>query len=63
MPGEAVVKVGTLELTTAIGFDVGLFLLVAGSLVVLIRNLTALLADDAAATAADPDDADAEDGR
>ena len=42
-PGETVLKVGTLELTTAVGFDVGLFLLVLGSLVVLIRNLTGLL--------------------
>jgi multicomponent Na+:H+ antiporter subunit B len=46
LPGEPVVKVGTLELTTAIGFDVGLFLLVMGSLVLLIRNLTDLLPDD-----------------
>ena len=46
LPGESVIKIGTLELTTAIGFDVGLFLLVMGSLVVLIRNLTDLLPDD-----------------
>ena len=44
-PGEPVVRIGTLELTTAIGFDVGLFLLVSGSLVVLVRNLTGLIAD------------------
>jgi multicomponent Na+:H+ antiporter subunit B len=42
-PGQPVVKIGTLELTTAVGFDVGLFLLVAGSLTVLIRHLTDLL--------------------
>jgi hypothetical protein len=41
--GQPVVKIGTLELTTAVGFDVGLFLLVAGSLTVLIRHLTDLL--------------------
>ncbi len=44
--GEAVVRIGSLELTTAVGFDVGLFLLVVGSLVVLIRHLTALLPDE-----------------
>jgi multisubunit Na+/H+ antiporter MnhB subunit len=46
LPGEPVIHVGTLELTTAIGFDVGLFLLVFGSLVVLIRHLTGLIPDD-----------------
>ena len=50
--GESVVRIGTLELTTAVGFDLGLFLLVSGSLVVLIRHLTGLL----------PDGADAPDG-
>jgi multicomponent Na+:H+ antiporter subunit B len=44
--GEPVIHVGTLELTTALGFDLGLFLLVVGSLVVLIRNLTDLIPDD-----------------
>jgi multisubunit Na+/H+ antiporter MnhB subunit len=44
-PGEPVVRIGTLELTTAIGFDVGLFLLVLGSLVVLIRYLSGLVPD------------------
>ena len=33
LPGEAVISIGRLELTTAVGFDVGLFLLVVGSLV------------------------------
>jgi multicomponent Na+:H+ antiporter subunit B len=47
-----VIHVGTLELTTAMGFDVGLFLLVAGSLVMLIRSLTSLLPDDPALEAA-----------
>ena len=44
-PGETVMKIGTLELTTAVGFDVGLFLLVSGSLIVLIRNLGQLVRD------------------
>jgi hypothetical protein len=43
-PGEDVVKVGTLELITAVAFDVGLFLLVAAALVVLIHNLARLVA-------------------
>jgi multicomponent Na+:H+ antiporter subunit B len=45
LPGEPVIKIGTLELTTAIGFDVGLFLLVFGSLVVLIRHLAGFMPD------------------
>jgi multisubunit Na+/H+ antiporter MnhB subunit len=45
-PGEPVTRIGTLELTTAVGFDIGLFLLVFGSLVVLIRHLSDLVADD-----------------
>lgn len=44
-PGQPVVRIGTLELTTAVGFDVGLFLVVLGSLVVLIRHLTDLIPD------------------
>jgi hypothetical protein len=43
LPGEDVLRIGTLELTTAIGFDVGLFLLVLGSLVELIRHLSGLV--------------------
>ena len=48
-PGEDVVTVGTLELITAVAFDLGLFLLVAASLVVLVHNLARLVAgsDDA----------------
>ena len=42
-PGEAVVKVGTLELATAILFDVGIFALVAGSLVTLVHHLARLV--------------------
>jgi multicomponent Na+:H+ antiporter subunit B len=45
-PGDAVIRVGTLELTTAVGFDVGLFLLVMGSLVLLIRSLAGLIPND-----------------
>jgi multisubunit Na+/H+ antiporter MnhB subunit len=45
-PGEQVLHIGTLELTTAFGFDVGLFLLVSGGLVVLIQHLTGLMPDD-----------------
>jgi multisubunit Na+/H+ antiporter MnhB subunit len=57
LPGETVIKIGTLELTTAIGFDVGLFLLVMGSLVVLIRSLTDLLpVDDTTTTSAEVDE-------
>ena len=44
--GEAVIHIGTLELSTAVAFDVGLFMLVFGSLVVLIRELTGLIGDD-----------------
>jgi len=44
-PGEPVIRVGTLELTTAVGFDVGLFLLVSGSLVSLVRHLAGLVTD------------------
>jgi multisubunit Na+/H+ antiporter MnhB subunit len=44
-PGEPVTRVGTLELTTAIGFDVGLFILVVGAVVVLIRELSRLVSD------------------
>ena len=41
--GEPVVHVGTLELTTAVAFDVGVFLLVAGALVELIHQLRRLV--------------------
>jgi multisubunit Na+/H+ antiporter MnhB subunit len=42
-PGEDVVRIGTLELTTAVLFDVGVFLLVAGALVEVIHQLTRLV--------------------
>jgi multicomponent Na+:H+ antiporter subunit B len=41
-PGEHVVKVGTVELITAVAFDVGLFMLVTSSLVVLVHQLSHL---------------------
>ena len=43
-PGEDVTKIGTFELITAVAFDVGLFALVAASLVVLVHNLARLTA-------------------
>jgi multisubunit Na+/H+ antiporter MnhB subunit len=43
-PGEDVVKIGTLELITAVAFDLGLFLLVTAALVVLVHNLARLVA-------------------
>lgn len=38
-PGEHVVYFGTLELVTAMLFDIGIFLLVAGSMIALIHHL------------------------
>jgi multisubunit Na+/H+ antiporter MnhB subunit len=43
-PGEPVVTIGTLELISAVGFDVGLFLLVTGVMTVMIHHLTRLAA-------------------
>lgn len=48
-PAAAVIKVGTLELITAVAFDVGLFLLVAASLVTLIHHLAYLVQDESGA--------------
>jgi len=42
-PGEHVVKIGTLELMTAVLFDVGVFLLVTSVLVVLVHHLSRLV--------------------
>lgn len=44
-PGVPVVRIGTLELTTAVGFDIGIFLLVIGAVVLLIRRLSWLVAE------------------
>ncbi len=52
-PGSPVLHIGHLELTTAMGFDLGVFLLVVGSLVLLIRNLASLLPDLEHGTGAD----------
>jgi multicomponent Na+:H+ antiporter subunit B len=45
-PGEAVVTIGTLELITAVAFDLGLFLLVTGVLVTLVHQLADLVEDE-----------------
>ena len=42
-PGDDVATIGTLELATAIAFDLGLFVLVAASLAVLIHQLSRLV--------------------
>ena len=42
-PGAHVIKIGTLELITAVAFDIGVFLLVTGVLVMLIHHLTRLV--------------------
>jgi multisubunit Na+/H+ antiporter MnhB subunit len=42
-PGADVVKVGTLELITAVAFDIGVFLLVCGALVTLVHQLARLV--------------------
>jgi hypothetical protein len=64
-PGQPVTRIGTLELTTALGFDIGLFLLVLGSLVVLIQHLNDLISDGQAGLhgQADPDGHASPDGR
>jgi multisubunit Na+/H+ antiporter MnhB subunit len=46
MPGEPAAHIGTLELTTAFAFDVGLFVLVTGMLVLLIARLSRLAQGD-----------------
>jgi multicomponent Na+:H+ antiporter subunit B len=43
-PGAHVVKLGTLELISAVVFDIGVFLLVCGALVTLIHHLARLVA-------------------
>jgi multisubunit Na+/H+ antiporter MnhB subunit len=44
-PGEEVVKIGTLELITAVAFDLGLLLVVVGALVTILRHLSRLVAE------------------
>lgn len=41
-PGDPVVHIGTLELVTAVAFDVGIFLLVTGAVVTLVHQLARL---------------------
>jgi multisubunit Na+/H+ antiporter MnhB subunit len=41
--GDAVVKIGSLELITAVLFDIGVFLLVTAVLVILVHNLSRLV--------------------
>jgi multisubunit Na+/H+ antiporter MnhB subunit len=43
VPGAHVVKLGTLELISAVAFDVGVFLLVCGMLVALVHQLARLV--------------------
>jgi multisubunit Na+/H+ antiporter MnhB subunit len=42
-PGEHVVKLGTLELISAVAFDIGVFLVVCGVLVTLVHHLARLV--------------------
>jgi multicomponent Na+:H+ antiporter subunit B len=42
--GDHVVKLGTLELISAVAFDLGVFLLVTASLVILVHQLARLVA-------------------
>jgi len=44
-PGAHVVKLGTLELISAVAFDIGVFLLVCGVLVTLVHQLARLVED------------------
>lgn len=46
-PGESPLKIGSLELITAVGFDVGVFLLVVGAATAIIDVLAALEDEDA----------------
>ena len=45
-PGAEVVRFGTLELITAVAFDVGLFVLVAGALAALMHELAHLVDEE-----------------
>ena len=42
-PGQDVITIGTLEIITAVAFDIGLFLLVTGALVTLVHHLARLV--------------------
>jgi len=41
--GEGVIHIGTLELMSAVAFDIGVFLVVTGSLVVMVHHLARLV--------------------
>jgi multicomponent Na+:H+ antiporter subunit B len=45
-PGAHVVKIGMLELITAVAFDIGVLLLVVGGLVMLVHHLGRLVAGE-----------------
>ncbi len=45
-PGEDVVAIGTLELNTAVAFDLGVFLLVTSALVILLHALAWLVEEE-----------------
>jgi multisubunit Na+/H+ antiporter MnhB subunit len=47
-PGEAVVHIGTLELLTAVAFDIGVFVLVTSLLVLLVHHLSSLVLEPGA---------------
>lgn len=42
-PGESVTKIGSLELISAVAFDVGVFVLVVAALVLLVHHLSSLV--------------------
>jgi multicomponent Na+:H+ antiporter subunit B len=44
-PGEDVIRIGTLELISAVAFDVGVFMLVAASLSMLVHHLAHLVSE------------------
>ena len=46
-PGDHVAKLGTFEFVTAVAFDIGVFLLVCGSLVTLVHHLARLVEEAA----------------
>ena len=44
-PGQHVVKIGTVELITAVDFDVAVALIVAGTLITLVHHLASLVGE------------------
>ena len=47
-PGEAVVHIGTIELLSAVVFDLGVFVLVTSAIVLLVHHLSSLVAEPGA---------------